>query len=133
MTNIVYSICLQFETHRFFYLKKKKKKKKKKFYLCFESCKMSVILFGSMLPHLKGHETLIVETAAWPNPFLFNVFTALKGSQFQFLFAITAAGVVSYGGPKKSPRTLSIVQVIFSFWSFQNSEDILRNQKFIIG
>ena len=32
-----------------------------------------------------------------------------------------------------SPRTSSIVQVIFSFWSFEISEDILRNQKFIIG
>ena len=27
-------------------------------------------------------ETLIVETAVWPIPFLINVFTALKGSQF---------------------------------------------------
>ena len=45
----------------------------------------------------------------------------------------TAAGVVPYGGPKKSPRTSSIVQVIFSFWSFEISEDILRTQKFIIG
>ena len=27
----------------------------------------------------------------------------------------------------------SIVQVIFSFWSFEISKDILRNQKFIIG
>ena len=32
------------------------------------------------------------------------------------------------GGPKKSPRTSSIVQVIFSFWSFEISEDILRTQ-----
>ena len=46
---------------------------------------------------------------------------------------ITAAGVVPYGGPKKSPRTSSIVQVIFSFWSFEIREDVLRNQKFIIG
>ena len=29
------------------------------------------------------------------------------------LFAITAAGVVPCGGPKKSPRTSSIVQIIF--------------------
>ena len=36
------------------------------------------------------------------------------------------------GGPKKSPRTSSIVQVIFSSWSFEISEDILRNQKFTI-
>ena len=47
------------------------------------------------------------------HPLLINVFTALKGSQFYFLFAITAAGVVPCGGPKKSPRTSSIVQVIF--------------------
>ena len=40
------------------------------------------------------------------------------------LFAITAAGVVPCGGPKKSPRTSSIVQIIFFFWSFEISEDI---------
>ena len=57
------------------------------------------------------------------------MFAALK----EFLFAINAAGVVPCGGPKKSPRTSSIVQVIFSFWSFEISEDSLRNQKFIIG
>ena len=34
------------------------------------------------------------------------------------------------GGPKKSPRTLPIVQIIFSFWPFEISEGILRNQKF---
>ena len=32
-----------------------------------------------------------------------------------FLFAITAAGVVPCDGPKKYPRTSSIVQVIFRF------------------
>ena len=74
-----------------------------------------------------------METAVWPIPFLINVLTALKGSQFYFLFAITAAGVVPCGGPKNSPRTSSIVQVIFPFWSFEISEDILRNPKFIIG
>ena len=58
--------------------------------------------------------------------------TALKGSVL-FLFAITAAGVVPCGGPKKCPRTSSIVQIIFSFWSFEIREDILRNQKIIIG
>ena len=36
-------------------------------------------------------------------------------------------------GPKKSPRTSSIVQIIFSFWSFEIREGILRNQKIIIG
>ena len=36
-----------------------------------------------------------------------------------FLFAITAGGVVSCGGPKNSPCTSSIVQIIFSVWSFE--------------
>ena len=31
---------------------------------------------------------------------------------------------MSCGGPKKSPRTSSIVQIIFFFWSFEISEDI---------
>ena len=44
-----------------------------------------------------------------------NVFTASKGSNNYILFAITAAGVVPCGGPKKSSRTSSIVQIIFSF------------------
>ena len=32
-----------------------------------------------------------------------------------------------------SPRTSSVVQIIFSVRSFEISEDILRNQKIIIG
>ena len=43
------------------------------------------------------------------------------------------AGVVPCGGPKKSPHISSIVQLIFSFWCLEINEDILRNQKFIIG
>ena len=39
------------------------------------------------------------------------------------LFAITAAGVVPCGGPKKSPRTSSIVQIIFLFRSFEICKD----------
>ena len=45
----------------------------------------------------------------------------------------TAAGVVLCGGPRKSPRTSSIVQIIFSVWSIEIREGILRNQKIIIG
>ena len=44
-----------------------------------------------------------------------KVFTASKASNNYVLFAITAAGVVPCGGPKKSPRTSSIVQIIFFF------------------
>ena len=47
------------------------------------------------------------------------------------LFAITAAGDVPCGGPKKSPSTSSIVQIIVSVWSFEISGDILRNRKII--
>ena len=53
-----------------------------------------------------------------------NVFAASKGSNLYILFAITAAGVVPCGGPKKSPRTSSIVAIIFLFRSFEISQDI---------
>ena len=33
----------------------------------------------------------------------------------------------TYGGPYKSSHTTSVVQIIFSFWSFKISEGILRN------
>ena len=50
--------------------------------------------------------------------------TALKGSLV--LFAIIAASVVPCGGPKLSHCTSSIVQIIFSFWSFEISAGIRR-------
>ena len=54
---------------------------------------------------------------------LLNIFTASKGSNL-YIFIITAAGVVLCGGPKKYPRTLSIVHILFSFRSFEISKDI---------
>ena len=42
------------------------------------------------------------------------------------LFVVTAAGVVPCGSPKKRPRTSSIVQFMFYFWSFEISRNILR-------
>ena len=62
-----------------------------------------------------------------------NVFIALKGTHFLFLFVFTAAGVVPCGGRKTSPRTSTIVQFIFHFWSFEINENSLRNQKYMIG
>ena len=62
----------------------------------------------------------------------FIVFTASKESNNYILFSITAAGVVPCGGPKKSPRTSSIVQIIFFFWSFEISEDILEYFKYTV-
>ena len=53
----------------------------------------------------------------------------LKERIFSLLFAFTAAGVVQCGGRKTSPRTSTIVQFIFYFWSFEISVNILRNQK----
>ena len=61
------------------------------------------------------------------------MFIALKGTCFCILFDFTAAGVVPCGGRKTSPRTSTIVQFIFHFWSFEISERILRNQKLTIG
>ena len=37
------------------------------------------------------------------------------------------------GGPKKSSCISFMVQIIFSFWSFEISEGILRNKKFVIS
>ena len=62
-----------------------------------------------------------------------NIFVALKGTHFLFLFAFTAAGVVPCGGRKTFPRTSTIVQFVFYFWSFEISVNILRNQKYMIG
>ena len=38
-----------------------------------------------------------------------NFFTASKGSNNYILFAITAAGVVPCGGPKKSPHSADYI------------------------
>ena len=43
---------------------------------------------------------------------------------------VTAAGFVLCGSPKKRPRTSSIVQFIFFFWSIEISGNILRNLNF---
>ena len=58
---------------------------------------------------------------------------ALKETHFLFAKCITAAVAVQCDGTKRSPHTSSIVQTIISFWSFENSDNILRNKKFIIG
>ena len=55
-----------------------------------------------------------------------NVFTASKRSTLYILFAITAADVVSCGGPKMSPRTSSKVH----HRSFEISRDIQRVKTF---
>ena len=58
--------------------------------------------------------------------FSLNVYIALKGTNFYILVDITAAGVVPCGDPKKSPRTVSIVQILYYFQSFEVSGNILR-------
>ena len=61
----------------------------------------------------------------WPICFIINMFAVLKGSQFYFLFSITAAGDVPCGDLKKSPRTSPMLQIIhvFFFWSYEISDD----------
>ena len=61
------------------------------------------------------------------------MFPALKGISVIFSFVYTAADSVSCCGPKKSPRTSSIVQIIFLLLVLMVSEAILRNQKVMIG
>ena len=51
-----------------------------------ERCKSTLILFGSMLPNRVTEEALVAETAVWPMPFLINMFTALIGSRFYFIY-----------------------------------------------
>ena len=88
-----------------------------------ESCKISVILFG---PHVA------ISKESLTSPFSFICSLLLKDLSL-FLFVITAAGVVPCGDTKESPRTSSIVQIIFSFWPSEISDGILRNQIIIIG
>ena len=76
----------------------------------------------------KGSELKLTETTQFVCLRTLNVFTALKGTHFYILFVVTAAGVVSCSSPKMRPRTSSIVQFIFYFWSFDISRNILRNQ-----
>ena len=86
-----------------------------------------------MAPFCQIYRGLSNQNRGMAHPFLIIMFTAFKGSHFEFLFAITAAGVAQCGGLKKSHRTSSILQIIFSFWSFEIREGIRRNQKIIVG
>ena len=75
----------------------------------------------------------------WPIFFLMNVFIALQGTHFWFLFAFTAAGVVQCGGRKKSLCKSTIVQFIFYFgplrsawifWEIRNKWLVYSRQVF---
>ena len=60
------------------------------------------------------------------------MFNVLKGSQFYFPFAINAACVVPSGGSKKSPRTSSVVQIIFSFGHLRSGRIFLETRKILL-
>ena len=79
-----------------------------------QNCNMFPLAFDA--GWLQGHWWGFISRnyVVWPT-FLMNVFIALKGSHFWFLFDFTAAGVVPCGGRKTSPRTSTIVQFIFYF------------------
>ena len=84
-------------------------------YFCGQNCSMLPLAF--IAGWLQGHWWGFISRnyVVWPTFLLMNVFIALKGSHFWFLFDFTAAGVVPCGGRKTSPRTSSIVQFIFYF------------------
>ena len=80
-----------------------------------QNCSMFPLAF--VAGWLQGHWWGLISRKyiVWPTFLLMNVFIALKGSHFWFLFNFTAAGVVPYDGRKTSPRTSTIVQFIFYF------------------
>ena len=80
-----------------------------------QNCSVFPLAFvaGSLQRHWWGFFSR--NYVVWPIFFLMNVFIALKGSHFLFLFAFTAAGGVQCGGRKTSPRTSTIVQLYFLF------------------
>ena len=61
----------------------------------------------------EADEDSLPKIAQYGPPSVFELFYCFQRNQVIFSFALTAAGVVPYGGPIKSPRTLSIVQIIF--------------------
>ena len=91
------------------------------FYMIFcfiwnsQNCSMFPVAF--VAGWLQGHWWGFISRnyVVWPTFLLMNVFIALKGSHFWFLFDFTAAGVVPCGGRKTSPCTSTIVQFIFYF------------------
>ena len=77
---------------------------------------VSSVIVGGSLPEIAQYS---------PYYLSLNVFTAPKGSNSYILFAITAAGIVTYGGPKKSPRTVIIHSADYNFFrSFGISKGI---------
>ena len=48
-----------------------------------------------------------------------------------FVLPIYCLNIGFSGSPKKWPRTSTIVQFIFYFWSFEISRNIPRNQKIL--
>ena len=94
----------------------------------FEIRKIAVCFLWLSLPvHYRvTDEALVSRTyVVWPIFSLMNVFIALKGTHFWFLFAFT---VVQCGGRKTSPRISTLVKFIFHFWSFEIS---VNTQRFI--
>ena len=80
-----------------------------------QNCSMFPLAF--VAGWLQGHWWGFISRnyVVWPTFFLMNVFIALKGYHFWFLFDFTAAGVVPCGGRKTSPCTSTIMQFIFYF------------------
>ena len=91
-----------------------------------------LLVCGNFNIHICAH---LLKEGEHRNVLLRNVLLLLKDLSFIYICYYCSWCCVSCGGPKKSPRTSSIVQIIFSFpfWPFEISEGILRNQKIIIG
>ena len=75
------------------------------------------------------------KTLAWIQSFLAERYqnVVLDGKTSSLSSFIMVQLVLYHVTALKSPRTPPIAQIIFSFWSFEISEDILRNQKIVVG
>ena len=128
------------------------KKIQKLGYINFDLCVVTYVTIVSLLLQRQVHNTaacfplafvekslqghwwgfLAATSKYGPSAFLRMCSLLLKDLTFVFLFAFIVVGVVQCGGHKTSPRTSTIVQFIFHFWSFEINKHILRNQNLII-
>ena len=84
-----------------------------------------LLAFIASLLRITDEDTLS-EIAQYDTRYVFECFHCFQRNSLFILFAITAAGVVPCGAPKKSLRTSPIVQFILYIWAFEISGTILR-------
>ena len=98
----------------------------------FEIRKIAVCFLWLSLPgdYRVTDEALLAETTKFDPPsFLWMFSLLLKDLISDLIFDFTAAGVVPCGGRKNVSPYINHSSVYILFWSFEISDNILRNQK----